>query len=81
MLTMPLETLIRSPNLSVVMAVISLVHYKPHLHQFVRRSWAGRNPGVILVFCIVFIIAVGLITLFLYRRVIRKKAEKEAFTG
>jgi hypothetical protein len=63
------------------MAAVSLIHPRPHLHQFVRRSWAGRNPGVILVFCIVFIVAVGLATLFLYRRMMRKKAEKEAFTG
>ncbi|KZZ87226.1 hypothetical protein AAP_05865 [Ascosphaera apis ARSEF 7405] len=34
------------------------------LHQLARRNnWAGRNPGVILVFCIVFIVAFGIISL------------------
>jgi hypothetical protein len=63
------------------MAAVSLIRPGPHLHQFVRRSWAGRNPGVILVFCIVFIVALGLISLYIYRRMMRIKAEKEAFTG
>ncbi|KKZ63925.1 hypothetical protein EMCG_01784 [[Emmonsia] crescens] len=46
-------------------------------HQLTKRSnWAGRNAGVVLVFCIVFIIAVGLISLFAYRWNLRRKAAR-----
>ncbi|KAE8154465.1 hypothetical protein BDV25DRAFT_147723, partial [Aspergillus avenaceus] len=44
-----------------------------------RSNWAGENPGVILVFCIVFIVAVGIIALFAYRRWMARKAKKQAY--
>ncbi|KAJ5166759.1 uncharacterized protein N7482_005540 [Penicillium canariense] len=50
------------------------------LHSLAKRSnWASREPGVILVFCIVFLVAVGLLSLVLYRRWMKRKAEKESF--
>lgn len=64
------------------MAVIGKVHDYQHTHELLKRhNWASRNPGVILVFCIVFLVALGFCTLFIYRRVLRRKAEKQAFTG
>ena len=39
-----------------------------------RHNWAYRNPGIVLVFCIVFIVATGLIALFLYRKILARKA-------
>ncbi|MCJ1235521.1 hypothetical protein MMC14_003490 [Varicellaria rhodocarpa] len=47
------------------------VHLNPH------RNWAYRNPGIVLVFCIVFIVAVGLISLFIYRKVLARKARAQ----
>ncbi|KAJ5682185.1 hypothetical protein N7462_005350 [Penicillium macrosclerotiorum] len=44
-----------------------------------RGNWASREPGVILVFCIVFVVAVGIIALFAYRKWMKRKAEKESF--
>ncbi|KAJ6013417.1 hypothetical protein N7540_008008 [Penicillium herquei] len=44
-----------------------------------RKNFASRNPGVILVFCIVFLVALGIISLFIYRWVLRKQAEKQQF--
>ncbi|TVY17469.1 hypothetical protein LARI1_G004341 [Lachnellula arida] len=37
------------------------------IHQLVKRrkNWAAREAGVIVVFCIVFLVATGLIGLFL----------------
>ncbi|KAJ5082245.1 hypothetical protein N7532_011288 [Penicillium argentinense] len=50
------------------------------LRLFIKRgNWADKNRGVILVFVIVFIVAVGIISLFGYRYWIRKKAEKESY--
>jgi hypothetical protein len=64
------------------MAVINKVSNYPHIHHLLKRhNWASKNPGVILVFCIVFIVALGLGTLFIYRKMLRKKAEKQAYTG
>ena len=49
----------------------------PH-HTLVRRksNWASHNVGVTLVFCIVFIIASGLIGLFLYRKMLARRARR-----
>ncbi|KAJ5651532.1 uncharacterized protein N7484_005255 [Penicillium longicatenatum] len=50
------------------------------VHQITKRSnWASKNPGVVLVFCIVFLVGLGIVSLFIYRRVLQKKAEKEKF--
>ncbi|KAJ5729218.1 uncharacterized protein N7483_003726 [Penicillium malachiteum] len=44
-----------------------------------RKNFASRNPGVILVFCIAFLVALGIVSLFIYRWVLRKQAEKQQF--
>ena len=59
----------------------SQLAYHAHMaaHQLVRRkrkNWAGKNAGVVLVFCIVFVIALGLIILFLYRRILARRAAR-----
>jgi predicted permease len=43
-----------------------------------RSNWAGKEAGVIVVFCVVFIVASGLIGLYLSRFISRKRAEKAA---
>lgn len=48
------------------------------VHQLVKRkNWAAREAGVIVVFCIVFIVVVGLICLFLYRKLIARRARRQ----
>ena len=42
-----------------------------------RNNWAGENPGVMVVFCIVFVVAAGLISLFIYRKSIARKESRE----
>jgi len=39
-----------------------------------RENWAQQEPGVILVFCIVFVVAVGVISVWIYRKVAARKA-------
>jgi len=41
-----------------------------------RKNWAAREPGVMVVFCIVFVVAVGLISLWIYKTMQRRKAAK-----
>lgn len=58
------------------------------LHQFISRdelkghdhkNWAHANPGVILVFCLVACVVLGLILVFCYRFYLRKQAERAAY--
>lgn len=44
-----------------------------------RRDWASENPGPILVFCIVFIVGMGIILLFLYRQWMAHRARQESY--
>lgn len=64
------------------MAAISLDNRSEanSLHLLVKRkNWAAENPGVILVFCIVFIVGMGIAMLFAYRRWMKYKANKERY--
>lgn len=47
--------------------------------QLVRRekNWAAREPGVIVVFCVVFLVAVGLIALWIYKKMVARRAAKQ----
>lgn len=54
------------------------------LNQLTKReddgkNWAHANPGVVLVFCIVFIVGCGIISLFLYRKWMASRAVKQAY--
>ena len=44
-----------------------------------RDNWANKNRGVVLVFVIVFLVVVGIIALFAYRRWLKRQAEKETY--
>ncbi|KAJ6139908.1 hypothetical protein N7471_006394 [Penicillium samsonianum] len=70
------------------MAAIRIIHHTKSaslsLHSIAERSgkkgnWANRNRGVVLVFCIVFLVVVGIMALFAYRRMLKRKADKESY--
>jgi predicted permease len=42
-----------------------------------RSNWAGKEAGVVVVFCIVFVVAVGLIGLFIHKKLAARKARKQ----
>lgn len=46
-------------------------------HIAKRSNWAGREAGVIVVFCIVFIVAVGLIGLLISKKM-KARSERNA---
>lgn len=50
----------------------------PATMQLVRRNWPAQEPGVMVVFCIVGVVAIALISLWVYRFFAAKKAEREA---
>jgi len=47
--------------------------------QLVKRAdnWAAQEPGVIVVFCIVFVVAVGLLAAWISKKVSARKAAKQ----
>ncbi|KUJ15883.1 uncharacterized protein LY89DRAFT_735029 [Mollisia scopiformis] len=42
-----------------------------------EKSWAAREPGVILVFCIVFIVASGLLGLCVSKALAKRRAARQ----
>lgn len=46
-------------------------------HLAKRSNWAQREAGVIVVFCIVFIVLVGVIGLFISRRISSARARRQ----
>lgn len=47
------------------------------LHRLIKRkNWAAREPGVVLVFCIIFVVAALLIGLFITRKFQARRAAK-----
>lgn len=41
-------------------------------------DWPRKNAGVMVVFCITFLIPAGLISLFVYRGVLARRARRQA---
>lgn len=42
----------------------------------VKRNWASREPGVVLVFCIVFLVGCGILALIVQKMRNERKAER-----
>jgi hypothetical protein len=59
------------------MAVISLPLAPEAIHYISRRSnWAGHEAGVIVVFCVVFIVVTGVLGVFIGRAISRRKINR-----
>lgn len=46
-------------------------------HRLMRRNWPSENVGVMLVFCLVFVIFIGLIALFVQKRMVKRRAMRQ----
>jgi hypothetical protein len=62
------------------MAAISLpiVARDSFSHIAKRSNWPAKNAGVMVVFCIVFVVGVGLIALFIHKKLQARKERKAA---
>jgi hypothetical protein len=61
------------------MAAISLpIAARDAISQIAKRSsnWPAENVGVMVVFCITFVVAVGLIALFSYKKIQARKERR-----
>lgn len=41
-----------------------------------RENWASQEAGVVVVFCIVGVVGIGLIALFIYKKLSARKAKQ-----
>lgn len=41
-----------------------------------HSNWAGKEAGVIVVFCVVFIVLVGLVALFIHKKCAARRERK-----
>ncbi|KAH9228862.1 hypothetical protein K456DRAFT_1728802 [Colletotrichum gloeosporioides 23] len=66
-------------RLGVTMPAINSIVARDAVHQLAKReNWASQEAGVIVVFCIVFIVACGIAGLMISRCISRRKAAKAA---
>nr|XP_036584951.1 uncharacterized protein CTRU02_04920 [Colletotrichum truncatum]KAF6794719.1 hypothetical protein CTRU02_04920 [Colletotrichum truncatum] len=65
-------------SISVTMPAINSIVVRDAVHQLAKRNWASQEAGVIVVFCIVFLVACGLIGLWISRLISRRKAKRAA---
>ncbi|KAJ9156253.1 hypothetical protein NKR23_g1459 [Pleurostoma richardsiae] len=59
-------------------AIKSLVAREAVSHIAKRSNWAGKEAGVVLVFCIIFVVGVGLIALFTHKWLVARRQRKAA---
>ncbi|KAI1822139.1 hypothetical protein F4861DRAFT_541306 [Xylaria intraflava] len=63
-------------------AINTAVIARDVVHQLARReNWAQKEAGVIVVFAIVFVVGVGLLSLFISRLIKKRQAKKAALSG
>lgn len=67
------------PNTTHKMPALDIAHL--HLLAKRKKSWPAKNAGVMLVFCIAFIVASGLISLAVYRKILARRAAKARLHG
>lgn len=60
---------------AIDMSLVARAQAEMH-HLVKRKNWAGKNPGVILVFCIVGAVAILLIGLFIQKKLTARRAAK-----
>ena len=59
------------------MATIPTLEMRSSAHRLAKRgNWASREVGVIVVFCIVFVVATGLIGLGISKYLAKRKARR-----
>ncbi|KAI5926999.1 hypothetical protein F4810DRAFT_706957 [Camillea tinctor] len=59
----------------------ALVARETYSRIVARENWAQQEAGVVVVFCIVFVVAVGLIGLWISKCLAKRRAKKQAVVG
>lgn len=60
------------------MPAISIATARDAFAQIAKRdNWASQEAGVIVVFCIVFVVGVGLLALFIHKRLQARRERRQ----
>jgi len=73
------ETLTLAAQQPFGMPAVNSIVARDQFAKLVAReeeNWAKQEAGVIVVFCIVFLVAVGLLALFIHKKLAARKASK-----
>ncbi|KAK1981164.1 hypothetical protein LZ30DRAFT_593238 [Colletotrichum cereale] len=61
------------------MPALNSIVARDAVHQLAKRqNWASQEAGVVVVFCIVFVVAAGVTGLLVSRCLSRRKARRQA---
>ncbi|KAK2012771.1 hypothetical protein LZ32DRAFT_531488 [Colletotrichum eremochloae] len=61
------------------MPAVNSIFARDAVHQLAKRkNWASQEAGVIVVFCIIFLVAAGVTGLMVSRCISRRKAKRQA---
>ncbi|KAG6000862.1 hypothetical protein E4U43_001479 [Claviceps pusilla] len=58
-------------------AIDTTLFAREAIHTMAKRSWPSENSGVMVVFCIVFLVACGLIAISITKCLARRKEKKQ----
>ncbi|KAJ0119144.1 hypothetical protein J7T55_013380 [Diaporthe amygdali] len=72
-----------TPHTNYKMPAINnaLVAREAFSHIAKRENWAQKEAGVVVVFCIVFVVALGVLSLFISKKISAARARKQALQG
>ncbi|KAK3196327.1 hypothetical protein K4F52_000708 [Lecanicillium sp. MT-2017a] len=59
-------------------AINSVAHPGLVMHEMAKRGWPAQNVGVMVVFCIVFVVGVALVGLGIHKFLKKRKDAKPA---
>ncbi|KAK4113988.1 hypothetical protein N656DRAFT_707276 [Canariomyces notabilis] len=57
-------------------AISATVVARDTFSRIAKRNWAQEEAGVIVVFCITFVVAVGLIALFIHKKLAARREKR-----
>ncbi len=62
------------------MPAVNAIVAREHVAQLAKReNWAKQEAGVVVVFCIVGVVAIGLLSLFIHKKLAARRAAKASF--
>jgi hypothetical protein len=59
-------------------AISTTIVARDAMSHLAKRNWAAQEAGVMVVFCIVGVVAIGLIALFIHKKVKARKERRQA---
>lgn len=58
-------------------AISTAIVARDSFAHIAKRNWASEEPGVIVVFCITFLVLVGLVALFIHKKLAARRERRQ----